>query len=196
MITLPDYPGPSLHKITPRDFGGNQEGPLGGTTQRVNRLGKRWRCEVQLPTMTPAVAREWAVDLERGLDEGVSWRIRQVSTPTGSPGAVLVNGADQAGDELIVDGGTPGYVAKKGAFFSLTTGGRSYLYKMAQSVQLSGTGAGTLLIEPRLRRIPANNDPINFGSPVITGLLSLPPGLEIDAGRLVRGFAFSIEEVA
>ncbi len=196
MIMLPNSPGPSDHNVTPVDFGGKQQGPLGGDAQRVNRLGKRWRCEVELPAMTPALAREWAVDLERGVDEGVAWRVRQVTTPTGSPGAVRVNGAGQAGWSLVVDGGTPGYVAQKGAFFTLTTGGVRYLYKIAEAVQFSGTGTATLSIEPRLRRIPADNDPVDLATPVIEGLLDLAPGLKINARRLVQGFTFAVEERA
>ena len=196
MITLPANPGPASIAWTLVEFGGTQQGALGGSAQRVNRLGSRWRCEVSLPPMPPALAREWAAALSRGLREGVSWRIRQVSTPTGTPGSVLVAGADQAGAELDVDGATPGYVAQAGQWASLLTGGRRYLYQIAAAAQFSGTGTATLQLEPLLRRVPANNDPLELGAPVIEGLLDAPPGWTIDAGRLVRGFTFAIEEVA
>lgn len=196
MIALPSSPGPQAVGFSLVDFGKVQQGALGGSAQRINRLGARWRVEVQLPPMTPADARIWAAALTRGLREGVSWKLRQVTTPTGSPGAVLVNGAGQAGGALIVDGGAAGYVAKAGQFASILTGGRRYLHQLAASTQLSGTGTGTLQIEPLLRVSPADNSPVELGAPVIEGLLSTPPGWTIDAGRLVRGFSFVIEEVA
>jgi hypothetical protein len=194
VTALPASPGPVAVGWTLVDFGSSQQGALGGAAQRINRLGGRWRCEVTLPPMTPAQAREWAATLSRGLRTGVSWRIRQVGTPTGTPGAVLVNGADQAGNALIVDGGTPGYVAKIGQWLSVLTGGQRYLYQSAATLQLSGTGTGTLQIEPGLRVPPANNDPVELGAPLIEGLLSGPPGWVIDANRLVNGFTFVIEE--
>jgi hypothetical protein len=196
MITLPNYPGPQALSVSLVDFGTVQLGALGGTAQRINRLGARWRVEVQLPPMTTAEARVWAAALTRGLREGVSWKLRQVGTPTGSPGAVLVNGANQAGGSLIVDGGTAGYVAKAGQWLSILTGGRRYLHQLAATTQLSGTGTGTLQIEPLLRVSPADNAPVELGAPVIEGLLSTPPGWSIDAGRLVRGLSFAIEEMA
>lgn len=196
MIALPSSPGPSAISWSLVDFGSTQQGALGGSAQRINRLGARWRCEVQLPAMTPADARIWAAALARGLREGVSFKIRQVSTPTGAPGAVLVAGAGQAGAELDVDGATAGYVAKAGQWASINTGGRRYLHQIADSVQFSGTGTATLQIEPLLRVIPADNAPVELAAPVIEGLLQTAPGWTIDAGRLVRGFSFAIEEIA
>jgi hypothetical protein len=194
VTALPLNPGPIALAWSLVDFGNTQQGPLGGAAQRINRLGGRWRCEVTLPPMPPALAREWAASLNRGLRTGVSWRIRQVGTPTGIPGAVLVNGGSQAGNALIVDGGTAGYVAKVGQWASILTGGQRYLYQLAATTQLSGTGTGTLQLEPALRVEPADNDPVELGAPLIEGLIAAPPGWSIDANRLVNGFSFVIEE--
>ena len=194
MIDLPVYPGPARVGWTLIDFGGNQGGVLGGTTQRINRLGNRWRCEIAMPPMPPALAREWAAALVSGQRQGVRMKVREASTPAGSPGAVLVAGADQIGFELDVDGGTIGHVIKGGKWFSLLTGGRRYLHQVAASVQLSGTG--TLAIEPALRVIPADNSPVELAVPQIEGLLGDVPSWVIDETRMVRGFSFTIEEVA
>lgn len=194
LVSLPLNPGPSALAWELVDFGSTESGPLGGAAQRVNRLGSRWRCTVTLPPMHPLLAREWAAALARGLRNGVSWRIRQVSTPTGSPGSVLVAGGSQAGDSLDVDGGTAGYVARIGQWASILTGGQRYLYQLAASTQLDGTGTGTLELEPPLRVEPADNDPVELGAPVIEGLLVAPPGWSIDANRLVNGISFTIEE--
>lgn len=194
VIALPSYPGPSAVAWELIDFGNTQQGALGGAAQRVNRLGGRFRLTVTLPPMEPAIAREWAASLNRGLRLGVSWQVRQVGTPTGIPGAVLVNGGSQAGNALIVDGGAAGYVAKIGQWASILTGGQRYLYQLAATTQLSGTGTGTLQLEPALRVQPADNDPVELGAPVIEGLLDAPLGWSIDANRLVNGFSFTIEE--
>ena len=194
LTALPISPGPVALAWELIDFGSTQAGALGGAAQRINRLGGRWRATITLPPMSPALAREWAATLARGLRTGVSWRIRQVSTPTGAPGAVLVNGGSQAGNALIVDGGTAGYVVKVGQWASILTGGQRYLYQLAATTTLSGTGTGTLQIEPALRVQPADNDPVELGAPVIEGLLVAPPGWSIDANRLVNGLTFTIEE--
>lgn len=195
-VALPSRPGPSRLDWSLIDFGGTQGGVLGGSSQRVNRLGNRWRCEVTLPPMAPALAREWAVALVQGRREGVSLKVREVTTPAGAPGAVLVSGAGQAGFELDVDGGTPGHSIKAGKWLSILTGGRRYLHQVSATLQLSATGTGTLAIEPALRTIPADNAPVELAVPIIEGLLADAPSWTIDESRLVRGFTFAIEESA
>lgn len=194
VTALPLNPGPVALAWELIDFGATQQGALGGAAQRVNRLGGRWRCTITLPPMIPSQAREWAAALSRGLRTGVSWQVIQPETPTGAPGSVLVNGGSQAGNALIVDGGTPGYVAKIGQWASILTGGQRYLYQHAATTQLSGTGTGTFQLEPAMRVEPADNDPVELGAPVIEGLLIAPPGWSIDANRLVNGITFTIEE--
>lgn len=196
VTALPDYPGPARMGWSLIDFGGNQGGVLGGSTQRVNRLGNRWRCEVTMPPMAPALARQWAAALVKGRRTGVSWKVREVATPVGSPGTVLVAGADQIGFALDVDGGTPGHVIKAGKFFSILTGGRRYLYQASATLALSGTGTGEIAIEPGLRVSPADNSPVELAVPVIEGLLAESPSWVLDETRMVRGFSFVIEERA
>lgn len=196
MIVLPSNPGPVAISWSLRDFGSTQQGALGGSAQRINRLGNRWRCDVTMPPLTPDQAREWSAALVRGLREGVRFEVLQPGHNTGAPGNLLVNGAGQAGSALIVDGGTPGYVAKAGAWANILTGGRRYLHQLAATTQLSGTGTGTLQLEPLLRVIPADNTPVELAAPMIEGLLAAAPGWGIDVDYLTRGFAFAIEEIA
>ncbi|MFO6447869.1 hypothetical protein ACLBKU_12050 [Erythrobacter sp. NE805] len=196
VTALPDNPGSARIGWSLIDFGGNQGGVLGGATQRVNRLGSRWRCEVTLPPMTPALAREWAAALASGRRNGVSWKVREPGTPAGFPGAVLVNGGGQAGFALAVDGATPGHVVRQGKWLSIQTGGRRYLHQAASTVTLDGSGAGTLAIEPALRAIPADNSPVGIAVPIIEGLLADVPNWVLDETRLVRGLTFAIEEAA
>lgn len=194
LVELPTSPKPRAVRWSAIDFGGTLSGAVGGTAQRINRLGNRWRLEVDLPPMTVADARVWAAALSRGLRNGVSLLVPQPDTPTGAAGSVLINGASQAGDSIVVDGGTPGYQVKAGQWLNVTTSGSAYLYMAQASSRLGASGDGTIEIEPPLRAVPADNDPVNLSAPVIEGLLQTGPGWEIDVSRLVRGFSFTIEE--
>jgi hypothetical protein len=194
MITLPNYPGPAEASFELIDFGGVQPGVLGGSDQRVNRLGGRWSMTVTLPPMRAALAEEWAADLTAALEEGAAMRVREPNAPLSPVATLLVAGAGQAGGTLAVDGGTPGAVLRKGKWFSILTGGRRYLHKLGAAVELDGTGAADLPIRPRLRVVPADNAVIEFAAPVIEGLLVTPPGWTIDRGRIERGITFTIRE--
>lgn len=195
LVTLPSSPAPMSASWSLGDPGGVQRGAIGGSAQRVNRLGARWRYAVSLPPMTPSDARIWAAALARGLRNGVSYKVSQPTTPTGSPGSIAIAGAGQTGDSIDVDGGTPGYVVKQGQWLNIATSPRSYLYQAAATVRLDSSGEGTIEIEPPLRAVPNDNDVLNLGVPVIEGLLDMPPEWAIDANLLVQGITFTIEEV-
>jgi hypothetical protein len=145
--------------------------------------------------MTHADARIWASALTRGLRNGVSYAIHQPTTPTGSPGSILIAGAGQTGDSIDVDGGTPGYVVRQGQWLNIETSPRKYLYQAAASVRLDGSGEGTIELEPLLRAIPNDDDAVSLGAPVVEGLLDMPPMWTLDANLLVQGITFAIEEV-
>lgn len=196
LVSLPSTPGPVSIAWSLVDFGGTLAGPLGGTAQRVNRLGNRWRITVTMPLMTAAQAREWAAALVSGLRNGVSMELLQPGSTTGSPGTVLVAGADQSGTDLDVDGMNPGYPVRASQWLNVLTGGRRYLYMSAANVSAGAGGTATLAIEPPLRAAPADNDPVELGAPVIEGLLAEPPSWGFDPSLLASGFTFTIEESA
>lgn len=194
IVQLPAHPGPRALGWALVDFGGTQQGALGGSAQRVNRLGNRWSMTFECPAMPPQQARAWESALARGLKNGVSCIIRQVGTPTGSPGAALVRGAAQAGGTLEIDGLAPGYVVRDGQWLSVLTGGRRYLYMAGGTVMAGADTRAAVPLTDLLRLTPADNAPVELGLPVIEGLLSGPPGWTIDAGRIARGFQFTITE--
>lgn len=194
MITLPTSPAPAAVNWSLSDKGGTLAGGLGGTSQRVNRLGNRWRCEVVMPALTAQQAREWSAALSKGLRDGVAFKFTQASLSVLSEGTPLVNGASQTGNALACDGFTTGFVAYAGQFFSITTGGQRYVY-MVQETTKSASGAfAALPIEPALRVSPADNDVIEFAAPHIEGLLVEAPMWGVDVDHISRGFAFAIEE--
>ena len=193
-VDLPATPGPVEVAIRQIDFGGTLTPGLGGPVQRINRNGNRFAVAVQLPPMKPIDARAWLVALNRGVREGVRWRLRQVELLPGSPGTVRVNGAGQAGTSLQVDGANPNYPFRLGQFFNIIHSGQYYLHQVAAPVNASSTGTATLSIETPLRIEPADNALIEIGQPLVEGLLA-DNGFEwsIDRARLV-GISFTIME--
>lgn len=194
-VTLPTTPGPRSVAWELVDFGGTLQGPLGGSGQRVNRLGNRWRAHIEMPVMTIAQAREWSASLTRGLRLGVLWRVRQPGFSPGSPGTPLVNGASQAGSQLDCDGFNPGYTARAGQWFSALISSQRYLYQVASTQMADASGVmANLEIEPVLRVSPANNDTLEFAVPYLQGLLDEPAGWGFEPDKLARGFVFTITE--
>ena len=190
LVDLPTTPGSTSIEWQLRDFGGVQQGPLGGSAQRVNRPGSRWQVTISLPTMEVPKAREWAMKLTRGLRDGVRWKIKQPGAYPSSAGAPLVNGANQDGDTLSVDGFLSGYVGRIGQPFSVVTDGQRYIYRVYESFR----GGGTIKIEPELRTEPNDNDVCEFAAPYIEGLIpELPPETALVAS-IAAGFSFTIME--
>lgn len=195
-VTLPSSPGPSAVRPRLVDHGATLKGPLGGASQRVNRLGNRWAFDIDMPVMSSADARIWSASLSKALRSGVLWQVRQVGLAIGSPGSPLVNGAAQTGQSLIADGFTAGYTLTAGQFFSIYDGGsQRYLHMVQADVTADGSGNATPAIEPALRKSPGDNDVIEVALPYIEGLLAESPSWSLDPDRLARGFSFTIEEV-
>jgi len=195
LIDLPEDPTPRSVAWQLRDFGTKMSGGLGGSDQRINRLGNRWRIEVLLPAMDASKVREWQAKLNAGIEAGgVRLRIRQLDLKPGSPGAPMVAGASQSGKSLSVGGMTRGYVGRIGQYFSLISGGQRYGYKLAEAFRADGAGVADLAIEPALRVEPGDGDVLEMGKPYIEGMLTSVPSEETDVSSLVDGFQFTIEE--
>jgi hypothetical protein len=175
MINLPDHPTPQAATPGLVDFGAFLTPSLGGPVQRVERMGSRFRIAVTMPPMPNLdYGRQWVAKLVRGKQEGVRMPWPLLGFDPGSPGDVFVHttaGVGQSGRLLQCNGGTPNYVFREGQFFSLTSrAGRSYLYMVtAETAWVSG--GFTLPIEPMLRVPALENDPLNFGKPMIEGFI-------------------------
>lgn len=85
----------------------------------------------------------------------------------GAGGTILVNGADQTGNTLTVDGMTiNSTIAKAGDFFQLGTGTSARLYMFTEDLASDGSGEGTATFEPDLRSSPADNTQLDITNPV------------------------------
>lgn len=194
IIDLPDTPGPADVDWIPIGFGDTRKPPLGGQAQMLNRDGDRWAVQVTLPPLDPADTRRWQAALKAASRTGGRWKIRQLELQIASFGPVLVAGADQVGQMLEVDGGTPGAPWAQGQFFNLITDGQRYLHQLATAGSFAADGTATLpLVEP-LRVVPADNDALDF-APRIEGWVSRESAvIKIGADRRGRA-SFYIEEL-
>jgi hypothetical protein len=171
IVILPARPAPMETTFEQIDYGGNLVSPGGGTDQRVNRNGNRWALAVQMPVMEVQEARYWLAALTRGRRHGVQLKLLQPDMQIGSPGAPLVDGDGQAGDILNIKGMTPRYPMVIGQWFNHVQDGFNYLYQITGSGNADGEGEVAAQIEPPLRAEAMADDVLNFGSPVIEGLL-------------------------
>lgn len=193
-ILLPSSPGYQSYDIQPLDFGGLVTPPLGGPQQRINRLGNRWGITVRLPRMRQeSQGRAWIGALTEGLQEGVILRWPQ----PGFANAVndcLVNGANQIGSTLNIDGITPGLTARYGQFIDVSVSGGRTLYMVRADTVANGAGQMALPITPMIRKSPPDNAQVIFTQPAIEGFLQdNRPSWTIDVARTV-GLEFTVFE--
>lgn len=171
-VTLPTTILPVSAEASLMRFGIDLVPPLGGVTQRVSRIGSRFRVALAYPPMVRADAEEFLAALLSADTSGASViatfpQAAQVD-PVGTP---LVNGGSQAGTSLICDGFLAGALIPAGTMFSFTKSSRIYLHMVTTAATASGAGAATLAIAPMLRVSPADNAALSFASPQIEGLI-------------------------
>lgn len=193
-IYLPTTPAP--RSITTRLVSRrrNLEPAFNGPTLRVRRIGSRWAIDFEYPPMTYSDAMEWVAALTSAEADTVLLAIPQPGFDVSAPGSPLVNGASQLGSAIDLDGFTPSYAAKPGQWLNLTVSGRLYLYQVAAEQIADADVMAALPINPMIRRSPADNSAVEFGSPMIEGFLSgNEGGWTVDVARHV-GLSFTITE--
>ena len=165
---------------------------IGGNRQRNNRKGDHYRVAINMPPLTYDEAREWR-SLMTGADT-VVMSLPQPDVHVGAPGTVLVNGADQLGASLVVDGVTPQYAFTKGQLISIVTGGQRWLYALDADTIADASGAATLTLEVMIRTLHADNDVVEVADPKIEGFPEIDPSAwTLDENGYIR-LAFEIEE--
>ncbi|WP_270374991.1 hypothetical protein [Marinicauda sp. Alg238-R41] len=137
----------------------------------INQLGKVWAFDVSLHAMTQIDALKWIAELNDNTGDGHRWVIDQGSLISGSEGAPLVAGGSQLGTSLDIDGVTNGMVIPQGAFISIITASKRYVYQLASQVTASGTGTATLAFNTPMRVSPADNDVVEIAAPKIEGFV-------------------------
>jgi hypothetical protein len=135
--------------------------------QIYNHSGQRWEAECQVPPLKRDDAEEWIAWL-------LSMNGRAGSFLMGDPlgdtargtlgGTPVVNGADQVGGSLSIDGCSNNITnwLKAGDYLQLGSGSTATLHKILQNVNTDGSGQASLDLWPYMRTAPVD------GSIVIT----------------------------
>jgi hypothetical protein len=126
--------------------------------------GKRWEAEVQLPPMKYDDAEQWIAWLLslNGMSGSFLMGDPNRATPRGSAataaGTPVVNGANQTGSSLAIDGlpaSATGYL-KAGDYIQLGSGATATLYKVVVDVDTNSSGEATLDLWPNIVTAPTD----------------------------------------
>lgn len=171
MIEFPDDIAPNGCTPTLVDYGGVLRSAIGGATQKIDRLGSRFRVELTYPPMFEADGRIFVSRLIRAKREGLRVEYPLLSVDQGLPGLPKVNGAGQTGFALAVDGLTPNYSGKEGYWLSIVRAGQHYLHNVSANFTADAAGVATIPIYPALRIPFLDNDVVHLGKPMIEGVV-------------------------
>ncbi|CAN7168113.1 hypothetical protein [Brevundimonas sp. LjRoot202] len=193
-IVLPTSPEPCAPYGGPRivSLRNDVTSLIGGNRQRNQRKGDHYRVRFQMPPLSYGEALEWRSLLSAG--DTVVMTLPQPGVDPDPVGTPLVNGADQLGTTLVVDGLTPQLAIRKGQMLSIFTNGRYWTYGIDADVIADAAGAATLTLEVMIRTLHADNDPIELAEPKIEGFASVDDdSWTLDENGYIR-LAFEIEE--
>ncbi len=197
IITLPSCPAASVASPSLVSYATEMTGPLGGPTQRVARVGSRWKIDFEYPPMEYGDGRQFLSRLNAAELSPVAIPFPQRGLRPLSPGPLAVNGAAVApintGGQLGVRGGTPGVELVDGQFFHVSSGGRRWVHQLVGDVTLDANGDATLGVVPLLRFVPADGDLLEFVNPLIEGFVAMGWGWTIQMINRV-GLKFTVTE--
>ena len=175
--------------------------PFTKAVQRVALGGSRWTASFSLPSMKRDKAAIWQaffLQLEGGANTFFGYD-PDAAFPRGragtAPGTPLVNGANQYGSTLNIDGcpaSVNGYLLP-GDYFGVN----GELKMLVAPVNTNGSGQATLTFKPALRNKPADNATITLVKPTCAmALIDDQQGIwECDARRVYQPKTFSAVEV-
>jgi hypothetical protein len=195
-LSLPRSPAPYNAVPSLLNFGLKLRPATGGKVLKIERPGSRYRADISYRPMEADQARVFIsrlLEIERSGNLLLPYPLAGVSQ--GSPGAPVIDGANQAGTTLTLRACRPNYRFKEGYWLSLVTAGQHYLYNCRSNAIASPEGEVALAIEPPLRKPPADGDKVLVAEPMIEGFLDGVFSWPIDDGLLVS-IGFTIEEAA
>ncbi|WP_242140875.1 hypothetical protein [Sphingomonas sp. TREG-RG-20F-R18-01] len=173
-ILLPSLPGMRAGaKMRLLDWGGTLTPPLGGASQRLDRLGSRHALDVPLPSMKmEPTGRIWLSRLKRAKSLGALYPVPLEGFNPGAPGAPIIAAANQAGTTLQLAGFSANYPFSEGQWFSIIHLGRRYLHSIDADGIAANDGTAVVSITPMLRIIPTVGDVCEFAVPMIEGAIA------------------------
>lgn len=167
---------------------------MGGPTIRAARLGDRFSMKFDCRTLSYPQGIQFVSFLNQGYSNLLRCYIPQPLLGVGEPGTPVVNGANQAGTSLVIQGCTSEYQVGPGQFFNVITNGVYYTHQIIDIETASGGGQITVPFIPMLRASPNDGDLIIFDFPMIEGYLqstSVPWTVDIAGGL---NLSFTIKE--
>lgn len=171
MIEFPALPAPNGCTPSLIDYGGVLRSAIGGATQKIDRLGSRFRVDLTYPPMEEVDGRIFISRLIRAKREGLRVEYPLLSVDQGLPGSPLVDGSGQTGFTLNAKGLTPNYVGKEGYWLSIVRSGQHYLHNVSANFAADASGDAAIPIYPALRVPFLDNDAINLGKPMVEGIV-------------------------
>lgn len=193
-ISLPRLPRGAGYALRMVRASETQRSGTGGSLTPLNRAGDHWAIEVDTGVMARSCGRELLADIARGMGERIRVPVPEPGVDKGAPGTPLVNGADQAGTSLDLDGLTPQYVIRKGWFFTLTTTDGSSAHIVTEEAVVDASNEVTVTFWPELWLEPGDNDVIELVEPFIEGLIVEDGDQTSGLAAAVMNDSFVVEE--
>jgi len=161
-LSLPSHKKPANITFRAVNTIGMSMSPFTYQQQLFAHAGQRWECDVTLPAMARADAEQWVAFLVslRGQFGTFTLGDPVGASPRGSAGGTpLVNGADQTGGTLSIDGCTASQTGwlKSGDYIQLGTAGSATLHKVLADADSNSSGEVDLDIWPYIRTAPADD---------------------------------------
>ncbi len=192
VVFPPDIVPTQMDEPEPVVTGGVLRSELTGAAQIRASARMRWRASFTLPPLQPDEARRVRAALTQARRDTLA--IQLSPNAVGGPGAVSGVSCKfiWSGGFLLVMQGLPSSLTlRQGWFVSILTGGRHYLYQIAEDA-LGGFADRTITMTSVPHAIHAVNDPVSF-VPTLEGVASWGGGT-IDA-VLSSGAVFTVEQL-
>jgi hypothetical protein len=182
--------------IMPLDFGGLMPSALGGSTDRIDRLGTRYMAQIDTPAMRlEPDGRRWSARLLRARREGALIEIHQPDFDAGAPGAPVVASDTASGRSIPISGLTPHYAVREGQWLNYVVDGQRYLDQVTAQVLANASGVATITIQNLLRVPLTAGDTIVLAKPCIEGWIEGDFGIARSVDR-ITSFSFTLSEKA
>jgi hypothetical protein len=170
-LSLPSHTGIRSVELRSTNAVAYSRSPFTFAGQAFAYPGQMWQADITLPPMKRADAEQWIAWLVslRGqlgtflLGDPLGQTARGAAT-----GTPLVNGEEQTGDSLIIDGAATDVTGwlKAGDYIQLGSNGSSRLHKVLADANSDGSGNVTLDIWPSIRTAPADNATVTVANTV------------------------------
>lgn len=194
MVLVP-YPGQSRHQevaLRPIAAAHVNTSVLTQSRQALDMGYSWWKAGVQVAAMTPANARAWRLFFGRLRGPVHSFRLPVLSAAQHDGDFSVLARGSGSGYSIVSDGWPASTTILLGGDY-VTVGDQ--LMVLDEDVATSAAGIATLHFHSPLRRVVADNTPIETKRPFLTAYLpDGSPALALTVAQLQAGFSYSAME--